>query len=66
MKVKVIGTWNGGTRHSQTLEWNDRYGRGFRDSVSFEDWGRKAASASLDLLESVYGFNRSSVRFEVR
>ena len=38
---------------------------GSRESVPGDVWNRKTASAALDLLESVYGFDRRRVRFDV-
>lgn len=39
---------------------------GQRESIGGEIWNRKTAKQALDLLESVYGYNRKKIRFRVR
>jgi hypothetical protein len=60
MTVKVESTWGSHEGFRLTMPNGDRETlRGFR-------WTRKLATQALDLLEHVYGFQRSSVRFDVR
>jgi len=57
VKVETVS----GSKVRQMLTMPD----GSREFIQSEDWTRKAAKEALELLEQVYGFKRSSVRFQV-
>lgn len=63
MKIKVERCWNG---HSHSFRISTPGGR---ESIPCDDgdsWNRHYARKALDLLENVYGYNRSQIRFDVR
>ncbi len=62
MIIKVESTWSGGEKHGFRLTTPD----GSREQVSGFQWSRKLATEALNLFEHVYGYKRSSIRFEVR
>ena len=62
MRIKVESCWNGGDRHYFRLTLPN----GDRESITGYTWTRSTATEALDLLESLYGYIRRSIRFDVR
>lgn len=62
MIVKVEGCWSGNNHYSFRLTMPT----GERESITGQSWTRTVAGRALDMLVNLYGYNRRSVRFDVR
>jgi hypothetical protein len=58
MKVKIERCFAGGNFYFRLVLPN-----GQRERINEENWTRKVSSEALDLLESVYGFQRNKIKF---
>lgn len=72
MNVHVEGCWNGtngGDNGGLSFRLSIPKGRGrnvggyWRESVGGMRWNRRVAAQALDILESLYGVDRRTVRF---
>jgi len=64
MKVTLSLCWGGGEKYCYRLEWRDKStGKIFREYVSGDTWKRAQATEAKDLLQSVYGIARETIRF---
>jgi len=61
MKIKVESCWSGGTDYSFRLTMPD----GKREHIKGFYWTRSTSSKALDMLESVYGYKRRNIRFDI-
>jgi hypothetical protein len=67
MRVNVTDCWCGADKFKWRLEFNVD-GRPVREAIyhdASEPWDRKAAANAKDVISSVYGVTRSSIRFDV-
>jgi len=62
MRVRVQSTFNGSFTYFTLII--PHCGGIWRESVRGEEWSRSVAIEALDILESVYGEDRTKIRFE--
>jgi len=60
--VVVESTWGGGDRYGFRLTLPN----GAREQIMAFKWRRAQSIEALNLLEHVYGYRRSDIRFDIR
>lgn len=61
MTIRVESVWDG-----RNVKFGITLPSGGREYVRGDCWNRSTAKEALDLLERVYGYKRSNIRFRIR